>query len=417
VITNRQLEYSPIFVTIAPTEWLPAPEWMNVHYLLRAERCPRSAALRYANYEALWSRNGYPDKPSVAAASGIVIHTAVGKIATSLAKAGCMSSSDPRFCAILKQLGGYSAVIGAAISELETTLNANPRFTPMRESFIASLRKRLPQVRESIQMQLARLTWVAHPSASATPAKGGTQSVRRLPLPPGVHFEVELRDKTLKWRGIADLIELRASSCDITDFKSGVPSDDHLFQLRVYALLWLRDSEVNPRGIAVNRLTVSYPTEDRALTFSQPEQSSFSSALQSRTDSVRAAITGATSKAVLSTEVCPHCDVRLLCSEYWTTLRPSTPTFGAQDDHFDDVQLVLTSRKGENTWLAEVQIASHLEPAAQILLRWTLDEYRILEQLRPGTIIRLAGALLSEGHDESSILTCVATTDLLVVKQ
>ena len=409
------MELSPIFATTAPTDWLPAPEWMNVHYFLRAERCPRSAALRYARYASLWSRNGYPDKPSTAAAAGTVVHIAVAKIATSLAKAGCTSSSDPRFYRILRDLGGYSTVIGNAISSLLNGLAENPRFQPIRESFVASLQNRLPQLRESVQLQLVRLAWAYSP-ASSTVSKDAPKSKIRYPLSLGSHFEVELRDPTLKWNGIADLVELDASSCAITDFKNGAVSDDHLFQLRVYAVLWLRDSELNPHAVPVRKLTISYPTLNRDVVFPESDQSSLRSALESRTQSVREAITGPTSKPILSADVCPHCDVRQLCSEYWTLARPTVNPVPSLHNRFDDIQLLLTSKKGERTWLANAQLATHLKVPVEVLLRWSSEEFRILQELNPGTIIRVTGVLLSDPQDETPVVTCLPSTDLIVLQ-
>jgi hypothetical protein len=411
------MELLPIFVTTTPTEWLPAPEWMNVHYFLRAERCPRSAALRYARYTSLWNRNGYPDKPSIAAAAGTVVHITVAKIATSLARAGCTSVSDPRFCGILKTLGGYSTVIGNAITFLVTGLADNPRFQPISESFAASLQKRIPHLRENVQLQLTRLEWAAHSPAAPTAANDSAKSKVRYPLTPGSHFEVELRDPTLKWKGVADLVELDGSSCAITDFKNGAASDDHLFQLRIYALLWLRDPELNPHATPVGKLTVSYPTENRDGAFSQPDQSSLRSALQSRTQAVREAITGPTSKPILSGDVCPHCDVRQLCSEYWSVARPTVQAPTSLHNRFDDVELVLTTKKGESTWLADARIASHLKVPAEVLLRWSSDQFRILESLMPGSKVRLVGVLLSDPQDESPVVTCLANTDLIVLEQ
>src|SRR5262249_25261105 len=214
------LELLPIFTTLTPTEWLPAPEWMNVHYFVRAERCARSAALRYARYATIWDRNGYPDKPSIAAASGTVIHIAVAHLVTELARRGCTSTSDSTFCSALKELGGYSNVIADAISDVETALTLNPRFQPIRELFLATLRRRMPAFRESIQLQLSRLKWVAYSRAAVLPdSHDHPRSKFRHPLGPGSHFEVEIRDPVLKWRGIADLLELTVSSCAITDLK------------------------------------------------------------------------------------------------------------------------------------------------------------------------------------------------------
>lgn len=407
------MELPPILTTLTPTEWLPAPEWMNVHYLLRAERCPRSAALRHARYATIWERPGYPDKPSIAAASGIVIHSAIGRLITELARRGCTSSSDATFCAILREFGGYSAVIADAINDVVNGLVMNPRFQPIREFFVATLRNRIPVFREGIQLQLSRLKW----AALSPPLQGSHEHAPRRPrhpLAPGSHFEVELRDPLLKWKGVADLVEFAPSHCAITDFKSGGPSDDHLFQIRVYALLWLDDSELNSGAVPVTRLTLSYSSEQQEVQFSEADQIFLRSELQARTKAVRDEICGPRSKAVLSGEVCPRCDVRQLCDEYWTSARLRPEPQNGSDAQFEDAQLVLISKKGESTWLAEVQIANHISVHAELLLRWSSDHLQVLQNLKPGTIIRVMGALVSDAEGNSKVLACISNTDLIV---
>jgi hypothetical protein len=413
------VELPPIFTTCAPTEWLPAPEWMNVHYLLRAEKCPRSAALRYARYGSIWDRNGYPDKLFVAAASGTIIHSAVAHIATQLANKGCTSTADPNFCAQLKALGGYSKFINDAISDVDSSLTVNPRFQVIRESFVTSLRGQIPKFRENIQLHLSRLTWTGResPPASRLLAHGHVKSHPRSALVPGFYFEVELRDPVLKWKGIADLLELTNSSCALTDFKSGSPSDDHEFQLHVYARLWHSDSDLNPRAIPVTKLTLSYSSEERDVPFPKAVQISLGSAIQARTQSVRDAITGPTSKAVLRDDICPNCDVRHLCNEYWTSARPAAQAHTLQTNRFDDVQLVLKSQKGESTWLADVQVATQLKLPTEALLRWSAVQSPVFQNLNACTEIRLSGALVSAVDDDYPVLTCVATTDVIVLSK
>ena len=117
-----------VFTTVTPTHWQAPPEWMNFHYLVRAEQCPRSAALRHATYSQLWNRRGYPDKPSLAALAGTVVHRAIARIVRALAASGIGSFEDPRSVAILKSLGGYSNVIAESVTDVFQSLAGNPRF-------------------------------------------------------------------------------------------------------------------------------------------------------------------------------------------------------------------------------------------------------------------------------------------------
>ena len=306
------MEISAVFTTLTPTQWQAPPEWMNFHYLVRAEQCPRSAALRHATYSQLWNRRGYPDKPSLAALSGMVMHRAIARIIRALADSGIGSFEDPRSVAILKSLGGYSKVIAESVADVFQSLAGNPRFELVRSSSLSRLNNRLPAIREQVQLQLSRLKWKLQPPPVDLTEDLDTDAVAgdRLPLEQGTHFEVELRHPGIKWRGFADLIELRDDLCTIEDFKSGEPSDDHLLQLQIYALLWCHDEELNPAKTAVDKLVICYPNGDRIVPYDKKERRQVAQELQARTKAVRKAVSGPESQANLDAERCPQCDVR-----------------------------------------------------------------------------------------------------------
>lgn len=391
---------------------------MNFHYLVRAEQCPRSAALRHATYSQLWNRRGYPDKPSLAALSGMVMHRAIARIIRALADSGIGSFEDPRSVAILKSLGGYSKVIGESVTDVFRSLTGNPRFDLVSSSSLSRLNNRLPSIREQVQLQLSRLKWKLQPPP-VDPTEDldiDTVAGDRVPLEQGTHFEVELRHPGIKWRGFADLIELHDDFCIIEDFKSGEPSDDHLLQLQIYALLWSHDDELNPAKTAVDKLVICYPNGDRIVPYDKRRGSNLVQELQARTKAVRKAVSGPESHAHLDAERCPQCDVRQLCSDYWTGNRP--PSAGGESGErfqIDDIQLTLRSRKGQNAWLAECQMSNHLPVGSTVLLRWMPKDFVVLDQLLPGSEVRLSGALMSYSEDAKlQIVTCSTATDLIL---
>jgi CRISPR/Cas system-associated exonuclease Cas4 (RecB family) len=154
----------------------------------------------------------------------------------------------------------------------------------------------------------------------------------RVPLEQGTHFEVELRHPGIKWRGFADLIELRDDLCTIEDFKSGEPSDDHLLQLQIYALLWSHDEELNPAKTAADKLVICYPNGNRIVPFDKKSGSKLAQELQARTKAVRKTVSGSESQANLDAERCPQCDIRHLRSDYWTENRPVVLTAKTERD-------------------------------------------------------------------------------------
>jgi CRISPR/Cas system-associated exonuclease Cas4 (RecB family) len=416
-----QVEISAVFTTVTPTHWQAPPEWMSFHYLVRAEQCPRSAALRHATYSQLWKRRGYPDKPSLAALSGMVMHRAIARIIHALADSGIGSFEDPRSVAILKSLGGYSKVIAESVADVIQSLAGNPRFELVRSSSLSKLNNRLPVIREQVQLQLSRLKWKLQPPLVELPEDSDIDVVEsdRLPLEQGTHFEVELRHPGIKWRGFADLIELRDDLCTIEDFKSGEPSEDHVLQLQIYALLWCHDEELNPSKTAVEKLVICYPNGDRLVPYNKKDGGKLAQELQARTNAVRKAVSGPESRANLDAERCPKCDVRHLCSAYWTGNRPaSIGGASAEKVQLDDVQLSLRTRKGQNTWLAECQLSNHILIGSTVLLRWTPKDFAVLEHLSPGSEVQLSGALISYSEDARlQIVSCSTTTDLILPSQ
>ena len=411
------MDFPAVFTTVTPTHWQAPPMWMNFHYLVRAEQCPRSAALRYATYSQLWNRRGYPDKPSLSALSGMVIHRTIARIVRALADSGIGSFEDPRSVAILKNLGGYSKVIAESVTDVFQSLAGNPRFELVRLSSLARLNNRLAAIREQVQLQLSRLKWKLQPPP-LDPTEDldiGAVAADRLRLEQGTHFEVELRHPGIKWRGFADLVELRNGLCTIEDFKSGEPSANHLLQLQIYALLWCHDEELNPEKTAIDKLVICYPNGNRIVPYSKKVGTKLTQELQARTVAVRKSISGPESRANLDAERCPKCDVRHLCSAYWSERRPASVDCASPErGQLDDVQLVLKSRKGQTTWSAECQLSNHVPVGSTVLLRWAPKEFEVLDQLLPGSNVRLSAALISYSEDARLEITCSTSTDLIL---
>jgi CRISPR/Cas system-associated exonuclease Cas4 (RecB family) len=347
----------------------------------------------------------------------MVMHRAIARTVRALADSGIGSFEDPRSVAILKSLGGYSKVIAESVTDVFQSLAGNPRFDLVSSSSLSRLNNRLPAIREQVQLQLSRLKWKLQPPPTDLMEDLDTDTItgERVPLEQGTHFEVELRHPGIKWRGFADLIELRDDLCTIEDFKSGEPSDDHLLQLQIYALLWCHDEELNPAKTAADKLVICYPNGDRIVPYDEKSGSKLAQELQARTKAVRKAVSGPESQANLDAERCPQCDVRHLCSAYWTKDRPAGVDASPERLELDDVQLVLRSLKGQNTWLAECQLSNHVPVGSTVLLRWTPKEFAVLDQLLPSSEVRLSGALISYSEDARlQIVSCSTMTDLIL---
>jgi CRISPR/Cas system-associated exonuclease Cas4 (RecB family) len=353
----------PICTATGPTDWASPPEWMSIHYLLAAERCPRSVALRYSRYTTIWKKQGYPEKPHVSSLIGRIVHSSVERIASELAKKGVRSLSDSGAVQVLREMGGYSVVVSRVTEAALISLQDNPRLDRQMGVLRAALRTNAPRIREEVQVLLSRMTWEPMDTSQRAITRNlGSGSTTRGALSSGLHFEAELRDAALKFRGIADSIEVGKTGCTITDFKTGGESENHEFQLRVYALLWQNDSDLNPAGRPATKLTLSYPRADQNVTVpTQAELADLSKELNSRSEMVREEIGTSLPKANLSIENCGRCEVRQLCAPYWTTSRQNAPDIPAQDAKFDDIEIVRCSTSGDTLGSGMLRIQPNSE--------------------------------------------------------
>jgi hypothetical protein len=269
----------------------------------------------------------------------------------------------------------------------------------------AELLRRIPQMREQLQALLAPVAW---PSVVDEQAMENGYSVKALGL--GPHFEVKLKSAMLQWKGVADLIELRQSNVLIVDFKTGEPSPRHADQVRIYALLWFRDNEVNPLSILATELKLSYPRGNVSIPAPDKEQlRAIQSGLVERTKSAEAALQAQKPNAYVGPEACPQCDVRHLCSEYWTPtsrrLLRATCT-----GNFDDIELQVQERVGEYSWLCKCSVATHLPTGSTILLRAESEASALANVFETGGSFRVLGALISCTDDEGPVIASVLAT-------
>ena len=75
-----------------------------------------------SKYPDLWDGSGYPEVPSAAALFGDVVHDSLEAIVRALAKGGCTSAIGPEAIAVLKELGGYTAVAKCLVPGLMEAL-------------------------------------------------------------------------------------------------------------------------------------------------------------------------------------------------------------------------------------------------------------------------------------------------------
>jgi len=405
---------STLWPAIGPKAWPAAPHEMSVSSLGEIEICPRRWALASADYPALWNRRGYPPRLSMASLTGSVIHFTLNILIRALARRGCRSVDDAGAVQVMRELGGYSKLINECIHSVLNRFADNPRTAPMLEVALRSLRSRIPQIRTEVQSFLGRVSF--HGSNAASAVRVASKDRRRTPLAPGTYPEIELRAPRIGWHGTADLLTVSESSCDIVDFKTGAQDDAHHFQVRVYALLWNRDSELNPTARAVDRLTLSYP--DGQVRVDPPtttELDALERELHDRHQAALKALSARPPEARPSVENCRYCAVRHLCEEYWqlATAR-ALGAAGSDGSPFMDLQLTIAARHGPSSWDGVVEVSQRLAAGKHVVLRTPSSE----AGFGSGDRIRVLNVYVSTVADDESqpaVATVTTTSEAFLV--
>jgi hypothetical protein len=384
---------------------------MTVTTLAEIEACPRRWALGAAEYPGIWSGRGYPPRLQLSALAGTVVHLTLETITRELVRTACSSVEDSKAAQVMRDLGGYTKVVHACIDRVLERHTQNPRAAPLVENAARSLRAQASELRMRAQIILCR---VRLPAVGAAPAeRSGPPRRRRLTF--GAYPEIELRARRIGWKGRADLLILSEGGCEISDFKTGAQDDSHRFQIRVYALLWSADEELNPAQRHAERLVLRYSGVD--VEVSAPtlaELDDLESDIVTRRDAAQCAVSGPRPEARPTAENCRFCGVRQLCGEYWegATQRALAASSGA-DPRFADVELTVTGRHGPLSWDAVIDVARDLPTGKLAVLRTMGDfQYRVGERLR---VLDAAIAVSVVDDDQPVVITLWTMSEAYVV--
>jgi len=388
--------------------WPLPPRWWSYSTVQEIEDCPRRWMLRHADYPDIWDRHGYPDRPNLPALTGDVMHGALERVIGAMAEAGCEAAATSAASLVMRQLGGFSAVVTSCIDDRLAAFKDNPRARDRVDGLREALRGRVPQMRQQVQAIVA-MTDLAPNEGAAFRAPS---TDRREPLPPGSHPEVELRVPSLGWVGRADLIRVEDDGCEITDYKTGARSDRHVEQIQIYALLWNLDSELNPSGSVAKRLTLRYADGDvdiRAPSVHDLRQ--LEKALVERTAQALQDLVDRPPLAKPAPETCSGCPVRHLCPEYWVSLDVS-PTIGdAPALKPGDLEVRLAGRTGPKSW--EGEVVHGPKRKARVLLRTLSDSATF--PLRGGVRV-LDAAIGWDAESETMVTTMTSWTETYKVR-
>jgi hypothetical protein len=348
-MTTRERTFDPgVAQSVAS---LPGPpDYWSYSTLQEIESCARQYVLGRASYPDIWNGKGYPQQPRPAALFGDVVHESLERIIKALVRAGCTSSNSAEATAVLRELGGYSAVAAEALAGRLARLNENPRLDEVRRARLQQfLEDRIPEARAEIQGYLQRTALV--PKPGGFPGVGGGVISDRPPLGVGSHPEVSLRSEELRVIGRVDLITVTAERADIVDHKTGAEDPSHLEQLRFYAMLWDQDDVANQDRTPVGTLTASYLTTE--VTIFAPDAEDLVALAADTVERVAEADSEVLAEVPRATvgEQCAFCSVRSLCEEYWNEIAPD-PADLISGTWFD-YEGVVSAQNGARSWWLE----------------------------------------------------------------
>lgn len=401
-----------------PESWPKPPKTMSISKLRSIESCPLRWSLSAGDYPHIWNRPGYPDVPQLSSVEGNVVHDVLQSITVALLRAQVPSLSHNSAISVIRDLGGFSAILRSGIENSLSPLRDNPRALHI----IGTLRERLdaliPELRCSVQDFLSRMHYIA-PKYMIDTADVDKQPSSRSPLAYGSYAEVALHATAMNWTGIADLITLKDNYCEIRDYKTGSPKAEHEEQLQVYALLWAKDEELNPSASLANALVLSYLDKDiRIDTPSSAQLGVLERTLKERSIAAIESIKQSPPHANPSEENCRFCSVRQLCSKYWVWLSevPSRKMLPAPE--FADVQMKITGNHGPMSWDGAVECS--IAPIVNIpaLLRTSTANMG----LSIGQRVRLLNVSVvphsDDNHQESNnrlVITLRSNSELFIV--
>ena len=383
------------------------PDHWTWSSLREVETCARRYALESASYPELWSGRGYPSAPVGAALYGDVVHDSLELIVRALASAGCTSSSSPDAVVVLKSVGGYSAVLAAALDERIGRLEGNPRVTADRRDYLQrQVESQLPRARAEVQGHLARMALLPKRRLISHDLAPSSNSFGRHALSQGTYAELTLRADDERVKGRVDRVTVFPDRADIADHKTGVEHEHHAEQLRFYALLWHLDRIANPEKVPVGSLTIAYST--REVVVEPPDETEMDLLIQSTLSRVRDAdgrVRQDPPEATVAAH-CLHCPVRSVCTAYWSAMEDGAAT--NPESEWFDFEGLIGSRNGARSWW----VHNSQTGARAFLLRTPSPRAAIKE----GARLRLTGLHREDDPEvEAPVATLTSASEVFVL--
>lgn len=334
------------------------PALWSYSSLVTLEACPRRWMLERADYPALWDRRGYPVVPIRAAVFGSVVHLIIERLSQAMGTTGD-AVAPLTILDALRALGGWAQLAEAAVDEVLTEFDDNPRVSQaaldrLRDDLVRQVPDAVDQVKLLLRDRPSIATGVRPAPDSAH------REAPRGPATPGTHIERTVTVEDLRLSGRLDLLSIDEVDVMITDFKTGAEREEHDDQVRLYALLWRFDAFTNPMGRPATKLSIAYPSHERAVPVpDMQEVLALHESTEARIAAADATVMSASPPALPSPETCRFCQVKHLCDAYWASVPP--PITSAPLDKWFDMEGRVSRRNGSRSWVFETLDQPELE--------------------------------------------------------
>lgn len=389
---------------IQPDGWPPPPDRLSYSSASEIEACARRWALLHSDYSSSIGVDRYPARPRRATLLGQLAHESLQAIADELRAHGCSGPADPKVVAALRELGGISAVLDTQARKLLDSLSGNPRAEPILDRMRFDIERSLPSLRQLIQGVLQRVFGISPGLDEELPT--GRSVTTQQPLGIGFHTEVRLAPQNPRWIGWADAIKLLPDSCELLDYKSGEENPNHRRQIQLYALLWARDTAINPERRLATHLTIVYADKIQAVP--PPEENDLDkleAELNEQSQAIARTLESKPPTASVSPDNCRYCDMKHLCDDFWAK--------GGQELVRDDgnrlrsIQVRIRRSLGLRSWAAQVEMDSYLDSGTEVVIM-SADSVDMTER----EAFRLIDVLVEEEQNETPVIHIYRTSEI-----
>jgi CRISPR/Cas system-associated exonuclease Cas4 (RecB family) len=308
-----------------------------------------------------------------------------------------------RVSQVLRNLGGFTLLIGNTIEAVLRQYSENPRALPTLKKIHEQLHAEIPELRLKSQELLARVNFDRYENLGISENLLSSERAR-YPLSSGIYSELEIKSADLGWHGFVDLLTISSDVCEIRDLKAGKEKEEHIFQLLTYALLWLKDCELNPLRRPATRLIISYLKNDIEIPApGQVDYPAIEDSIKKRTTSALMSIRSMPPKANVGVDNCSFCQVRHLCNDYWDAQQKNAPKLPIdRQSQFIDMQAIMISQRGPSSWDAKAESCWFAFNGKPSLI---LDQTISLRTIRQGDRVRFLNLHAAEAGDEADSAT------------